>query len=344
MTSSNAKRTLAVCTFLLTTLPSVAFAQRTAADLESARQLYNQGIELRDKGDQKGALEKFRAAHALGNTPLTGIELCKTHAALGQPVEAREVCLGVARIPPMAQETQRSQDARAEAGKIAEDQRPRIGALRLKIKGVPEKREPTVTVDGINVPAAALNETRAVNPGIHVITARVGGGAETRATLETREGESRELELVVQPPPANEPPPPPPGGGGQPALPPKKKSNTFATVSFGVAAVSGTIGLLFGIDALAKKGKLEDKCPQNQCPRGEWERLEDAESSGNAATAFFVIGGVALGVGLVSTLVSSRGSSAMTTPPSNNTNKTANSKPTITPVFGLGGAGLHGTF
>jgi hypothetical protein len=180
-----------------------------------------------------------------------------------------------------------------------------------------------------------------VNPGIHVITARVGGGAETRATLETREGESRELELVVQPPPANEVPPPPPGGGGaQPAQPPeKKKSNTFATVSFGVAAVSGTIGLLFGIDALAKKGKLEDKCPGSACPREEWERLDDAESSGNAATAFFVIGGVALGVGLISTLVSSKSSAASNTPPNHKANK-----PSVTPVFGVGGAGLHGTF
>lgn len=332
MTSS--KRAFALATFLLTTLPSVAFAQRTASDLESARQLYNQGIELRDKGDLKGAIEKFRAAHALGNTPLTGIELCKAHAALAQPVEAREICLGVARIPPMAQETPRSQDARNEAGKIAEEQRPKIGALRLKIKGVPEKREPTVTVDGVNVPAAALGETRAVNPGIHVITARVGGGAETRATLETREGESRELELVVQPPPANEPPPPPPGGT-QPVQPEKKKSNTFATVSFGVAAVSGTIGILFGIDALAKKGKLEDRCPQNSCPRTEWERLDDAESSGNAATAFFVIGGVALGVGLIATLTSGKSSTATTTKPK---------KPSVAPVFGLGGAGLHGTF
>ena len=169
-----------------------------------------------------------------------------------------------------------------------------------------------------------------MNPGIHVITARVGGGAETRATLETREGENRELELVVQPPPANEVPPPPPGGIQQPAEP-KKKSNTFATVSFGVAAVSGTIGLLFGIDALAKKGKLDDKCPQSNCAKDEWERLDDAESSGNAATAFFVIGGVALGVGLISTLVTNKSSAA-------------NNQPKVTPVFGLGGAGLHGTF
>src|SRR5687767_13536494 len=117
MTSS--KRILALCTILLSLFAAgPARAQRTAADLESARQLYNQGIGLRDAGDLRGALEKFRAAHALGNTPVTGIELCRTHAAMRQPVEAREICLGVARIPPTAQETQKSQDARSEAVRI----------------------------------------------------------------------------------------------------------------------------------------------------------------------------------------------------------------------------------
>lgn len=333
MTSS--RRILALCTFALIALPSAAHAQRTAADLESARQLYNQGIELRDKGDTKGALEKFRAAHALGNTPLTGIELCKTHAVLKQPVEAREVCLGVARIPPLAQETARSQEARSEAARIAEEQRPKIGALRLDIKGVPQGREPTVTVDGVAVPAAALSEPRAVNPGVHVITARVGTGAETRATLETKEGETRQIELAVQPPPEGDVAPPPPGKTGpQPYQPPpEKKKNTFATVSYGVAGVSGALGLVFGIMALTAEGKLDDKCPQKNCARDNWEDLDSAKSSGTASTVFFVISGVALGAGIVSSLVGGSKSTQGQT-----------STPKVTPVIGFGGAGLNGTF
>ena len=101
MTSSERIFGLAVLALSLTAVPRSALAQRSAADIESARQLYSQGVDLRDKGDLKGALEKFKAAHALGNTPITGIELCRTHAALAQPVEAREACLGVGRIAPM---------------------------------------------------------------------------------------------------------------------------------------------------------------------------------------------------------------------------------------------------
>jgi hypothetical protein len=331
----NVRLALALCTFVIVAAPATASAQRTAADLESARQLYNQGIELRDKGDTKSALEKFRAAHALGNTPITGIELCKAHAKLNQPVEAREICLGVARIPPLAQETPRSQEARNEAGQIAEDQRAKISAVRLNIKGVPPGREPTVTVDGVAVPAAALNEPRAVNPGVHVITARVGQGAETRATLETRPGESRDLELAVQPPPADDVAPPPPGNGAvgpEPAQPAKKK-NTFATVSFGVAAVSGAVGLVTGIVALSAKGTLDDECPQKNCARDEWDRLDNARAMGTTSTVFFVIAGVALGAGIVATVTSNKGSAQGTT-----------TRPKVTPVLGLGGAGLHGTF
>ena len=100
----------------------------SAQDIASARQLYNDGEALRDKGDLKGALEKFKAAHALGDTPITGLELCKTHRALHQPVEAREACLSVGRIGPIKEEAQRSKDARTESAKIARDEeKPKIG-------------------------------------------------------------------------------------------------------------------------------------------------------------------------------------------------------------------------
>ena len=150
--------------FVVALAATPALAQRSAADIESARQAYNEGIALRDKGDMKGALEKFRAAHALGNTPITGIELCKAHAAQGQPVEAREVCLGVGRIPPLAGETSRSQEARSEAARVAEDVKPRIANIKIVVTGAPPGREPSVTVDGAAIPVAALGQPRSVNP------------------------------------------------------------------------------------------------------------------------------------------------------------------------------------
>jgi hypothetical protein len=309
-----------------------ARAQRTAADLESARQLYNQGIALRDAGDMRGALEKFRAAHALGNTPVTGIELCRAHASLAQPVEAREVCLGVARIPPNAQETQKSQDARAEATRIAEDMKARIGTIRLKIYGVPQGRDPTVTVDGVLVPAPALGEPRAVNPGGHLVTARVGNGAETRASLETREGEHRDLELTVYPGqdtgPA-QPPMPLRPGEGPPREDKKGGGSGVAVAMFVVAGVSGIIGVAGGLAAMDAKNELDEKCPLKRCGREDHDTLDSGIMWGNVATGAFIVGGLALTIGLVSLASSSRSSG----------------KPkTVTPSIGIGGAGFHGSF
>jgi hypothetical protein len=326
---------------------AVAGAQRTAADIESARQLYNQGIELRDKGDRKGALEKFRAAHALGNTPITGVELCKAHAALGQPVEAREVCLGVGRIPPLPQETQRSHEARAEAARIAEAEKSKISTIRLKVTGVPPGWEPTVVVDGVTVPPAALGQPRAVNPGLHTVSARVGSGVETKATLETREGETRDVELIVQPPPEGEQPVPVLGAAGQGSGPPppppeKKKGNPFATVSFVIGGVAALVGTGAGIAAMSAERELEDKCTNKQCGRDLHDELDSAKTWGNVSTTFFVLAGLAIGAGIVSTLAAPSSKSGALPPRSASAPKP--SRPTITPVLGLGGAGIHGSF
>lgn len=305
-----------------------AHAQRTAQDIASARQLYNEGIDLRDKGDLKAALEKFKAAHALGNTPITGIELCRTHSALKQPVEAREACLAVGRIPALAEETPRSKDARSDAARLAEAERPKIGALRLKITGVPVGFQPTVTVDGVAVPAAALTEPRAVNPGIHAISAKVGTGPETRATLETSEGETRDLELAVAPPPPGEPPPTTPGTTPVQQPPPEKK-NTFATASFVIAGIAGGIGAVAGLVAISNESDLSKNCTNKICGPEYHDKLDSAESWGTASTTFFVIGGIALGAGIVSSLA---GGSSST------------KKASVTPMIGVGGGGLRGSF
>jgi hypothetical protein len=325
---------------LLLGLPSAAHAQRTAQDIASARQLYNEGIELRDKGDMKGALEKFKAAHALGNTPLTGIELCRAYSALRQPVEAREVCLAVGRIAPLPEESQRSKDARTDAVRLAEAERPKIGAIRLKITGVPAGWQPTVIVDGATVPAVALNEPRAVNPGVHTVIAKVGSGPETQGTLETHEGETRDLELGVQPPPESDKPAPVTGPAPvTPAPHEKKKGSSFAPVSFAIAGVAGVVGTIAGLAAMSAEGDLDKECKRKLCGREQWDALDSAKTWGNVSTVFFVVAGVALGTGLVSTLASGSSKSASLPP------RTAKASSfTLKPVIGLGGGGIHGSF
>jgi hypothetical protein len=284
--------------------------------------------------------EKLRAAHALGNTPITGVDLCKVHASLAQPVEAREVCLGVGRIPPLAGETPRSQDARNEAARVAEDMKPKIAIVRLHIMGVPQGREPTVLVDGAAVPLAALGEARAVNPGRHELIAKIGRGPETRSTIDLAPGESKDVTLPVQAPPNDEPVGPYPGGPGE-RPPPRERTNTLAVTGFVIGGIGVGVGAVTGIIALSDKSDLESKCADKICGRADHSALDAAKTMGNVSTAAFIIGGVGLGVGLYAMLSapSSRASTGQGKPA-----RAATSRATITPDFGPGGVGFHGAF
>lgn len=316
-----------------------AHAQRSAADIESARQAYNQGITLRDAGDIRGALEKFRAAHALGNTPITGLELCKSYASLRMPVEAREVCLSVARIPPLAGETSRSGEARREAAQVAEDVRPKIATIKLRLTGVPPGREAVVQVDGFPIPAAALGEPRAINPGPHQITAHVGRGGDTRATFDVKEGEVRDLELPVQPPPPDEPAAPPAGQPAQPG-PKEEKKNSLQIIGLGIGAAGVGLGAIAGVVAMSAKSDLDERCVNNICGKDDFGKLDSAKTWGTVSTVSFVIGGVGLAVALVATLTAPKSTAQTTTPAP----KTASAPPIVTPTLGLGGVGIHGAF
>lgn len=344
MTSSRRSRLLLGVTFTAAMIGgSPAYAQRSATDLESARQLYNQGVQLRDMGDLKGALEKLKAAHALGNTPITGLELCKTHAALVQPVEAREVCLGVARIPPLAGETPRSQDARSEAGRIAEEQKPKMATVRLHITGVPPGREATVTVDGALVPAAALTEARAVNPGRHDLAAKIGKGAESRSSFDLAPGETKDITLPVQAPPAEAEPVAVLPGQAKP--PPPQRSNGLATAGFIVGGIGLGVGSVAGLVALSGKSDLDKACTNNQCGTDQHDKLDSARLWGNVSTVMFIAGGAGLLVGLYATLAAPK--SAAQAPSSRSlalVRTPTPPTPTIAPDLGPGGVGVHGSF
>jgi hypothetical protein len=277
----------------LVLLTAPALAQRTAADVETARELYNSGRELKDKGDLRGALEKFKAAHALGRTPITGLELARAHIALGQPVDAREVCLSIARQPVTVEETSRSAEARIEAARLAEEVKSKIATLRVRIKGAPAGTEPSLTIDGVNVPAVALEQPRQVNPGTHTIVARVARGRETTASADLKEGEVREVEIAVEPPSE--------AGATRAGLgrgPSEHALSPLVIPGFAVAAVGVGVGVVTGTLALSAKSDLTAGCAGSQCGPDQHDTLDRARLMGNVSTVAFVVAGAGALVGI----------------------------------------------
>lgn len=348
MTSSkraSLKSVLAMILCLGVLAPVRAIAQQppphepTPQELETARSLYKEGKELRAAGDLSGAIEKLQAAHALGNTPVTGIELARTFEAAGKLVEAREVALSISHIPVAGDEREKSAEARVDAAKLADDLRARIPTLRAKVTGLAQGEPAHLTIDGIGVPDAALTEPLKVDPGKHVLALRAGEGATAReARGEVSVVEGRSVEVLLEVPAAPATPQPTPTVAEPPAtapaeVPPHRAMPTLAKVGFGVAAAGGAAGLIAGFVALTKKNSLATECHDNQCVNGSdgASDLDAAHAAAAISTIAFGIAGAGLVVGIVG-LVTDRGAS---TPPSS---------ARVSPWVGPGSLGIHGSF
>ena len=207
------RRTAACAVLALATWSSAASAQ-TASDRETARSLMDEGFQRREKGDHKGAFERFEAADALMHVPTTGIEAARERIALGQLIEARESLSAVIRYPIRSGEPAPFGEARMQAQRLDDELGARIPSLKIVVRGL--EAGGAVTVDGGEVPMATLIAPRRVNPGTHTVVAR-SGGREKKEQITLRERESRELVIEIPAAPAPSPSPPPaenPDNGG----------------------------------------------------------------------------------------------------------------------------------
>jgi len=315
----------------LVTRPALADGAPSASDLESARGALLAGRALRAKGDLAGALEKFKAAHVLAHTPVTGIELAKVYAELGQPVEARDVCFEIGRMPIAVGETGRSREARAEADTLAEAMKGKVATLLVVLK-TPPNRAARVKVDGVEVPEAALAAGRKVNPGKHVVTARIDEGPEASVSATLGEGEKKSVEIAPEAPAkvaqAGGPPPPPP------PVEERKTLSPLVPLGFGVGTAGLIVGSVAGIIALNKTSTLEGACRKTSgaervCDNNASD-LSTARGAATVSTVGFVVAGVGAAVGVVGLL----------TPGTVRVGKQGR----ISPYFDGTGAGLHGAF
>jgi hypothetical protein len=326
MTSSKLLRaSLAAC--ILALAPAAFGGQPTAEDYATARALYKEGKELRAKGDLKGALEKLKAAHVLGHTPITGLELARTEQMMGLLVEARETCLDVVRMPVASDESKRSAAARDEAAKLAAALRPRLAAIRIHVAG---SGPFVVTVDGQKVPEVSQGEPRLVNPGHHVVTAQVEGGAAVSGAVDVVEAQTGDVSLSPPAAPHVEyratPPPPPP-----PVRPPHR--GLGGVTIGGIVVTSGglVVGAIGGLVALAGSVSLNKNCVNSQCGPDYWDTLDSARAAALASTIGFSVAGagvVLLVVGLLTHHSSTESAHAAR----------------VEPQVGLGTIGVRGAF
>jgi hypothetical protein len=325
---------------------SLAWADPSAADKETARGLMNDGRAARDKGDLKGAVKAFAAADALMHVPTTGIELAKALAAAGQLVEARDVALKVTRIPEKPNEPKPFAAARDAAAQLNDDLGARIPSLTVNVKNVPDGMTASVDVDGSSVPAEMLGQARKLDPGHHVITAKAGT-AEGKQEVDIAEKESKQVDIEL--PAQSETPATETKPEGMPDTPPPDTSSGGGNKimiwgGFGLAGAGIITGSITGILAISKASSIKNsgECQGNECNPTEDSSLSSGKTMATVSTVSFIVAGVGAAIGVTGFFVGG-GSSAPAAKPAD-APATDQTSSRIIPWIGVGSAGVSGTF
>lgn len=287
---------------------SLAQAQPSAAQKETARGLMAEARELRERGDLQGALTRFSAADSLMGVPTTGFEMAATQADLGKLVEARETLRRVLALPQSPDDPEPFHEARRNARALDQRLQSRIGALHFVVTGVAASESLVVTVDGETIPVAALGLPFRVNPGRHVVIARAGG-REAKNEIDALESRTVKVELPLaaqqaavaapvqldEAPAAAAPAAQPASEQAAPVASSKVPVVTYVAGGVGIAGI--LVGGITGMMAVSHKNAAARDCVDGKCPPSTWDDLDSARSLAAVSTVGFVVGAVGLGVG-----------------------------------------------
>jgi hypothetical protein len=294
--------------------PGRAWADPSPADVESAKGQYLEGMTLREKGDEAGALVRFRAAFALVPTPITALEVGRSQLALGKILDGRDTLVKAAHMPKVAGESPKADEARDEASRLADAAKSRLASLTVTpITG----DDATLRIDGAAIPRDASTAPRIVDPGPHVIDVRARG-SEGHVEITLAEGEQRVVEVPLHPS-ADAPGP--------------LRIHPLVWIGFGVGALGILGGVGTGVGALVTAGTLADECPNKVCPPSSQATIDTSKALGITSTVAWAVGGAGLLAGFVGLALSRRAPAT-----------TAWARPTFTVSAAGASFGLEGRF
>jgi hypothetical protein len=321
-----------------TALSRPASAESPSSRRQLARDLMKRGNELRAARDFEGALNAFRAADDIMHVPTTGFEVARSEAQLGRLVEARDTLARLAQVPARPDEPQAFKEAREYARLLDVEIGPRIPKIRLRVDVADDARaesDVVVSVDGENVPTAALDIPYALDPGKHTIVANALDGRQAKEEIIVREGEESAVVLALTSDrPAAPLQPVAHEGPRATARPASRSGLPIVWIAFGTAGGAALVGSVAGIASWARANSASARCNGSQCPPSTYGDIDAAHAFATVSTISFVVAGVAAAVGAVTLLTAPRSAANARTPVGRG----------IGPWVGVDTVGLHGVF
>jgi hypothetical protein len=243
---------------------SPAHADPSAADKETSRDLYAEGVKALEVGDFGHAERACGGAFRLVRAP-TGAA-CWGHAleGLGKLVEARDAYLAAVHLPQQSGEPAVFANARADGQAGADRLATRIATLVFSVVGPSDGTPLRVAIDGMEIAPETARLPRKVNPGNHVVLVTSKGYRTARVEVTAVEGQARRVEVQLLRAPADESTQQEAGAvrWRWPSAP-----SPIAWAALGVGGVGLVVGSVFGVMALNDGSNLDKQtgCPK-ACP------------------------------------------------------------------------------
>lgn len=272
------------------------------ANVSQAREIALAAGDDLDAKRFQDALDKVSQAEALYHAPTHMVIRAEALEGLGRLVEALDTYENVAAEPlsptaPAAFRQAREDGRQRQIALIA-----RVPSLLVLVSGA-DLADVTATLDGKPISLVADQATRC-EPGKHLLHVEAKGFRTIDQTVELAERGGvvkLPLRLEKEGPHIDTPPPPPP-----PPPPPVPRRTLFVPtmVSFGVGVAAVAAGAATGAMSLGRAGELKKQCAvDGRCPPSVEPIIEQGQRLGNISTATFIVGGAALGAGVVLLIV-----------------------------------------
>lgn len=294
-----------------------AVLAQTVGDAASADALFEHAKELLRGGDWASGCAKFRASMELDPSVATLLKIAKCDEHEGKLALALHDCNAALALNRHKTDVPSSRRAELErfASRMLAELEPRVPKLRIRITPMPAGL--SVRRAGQELLPGALGDALPADPGAIEVTATAPGYRSESRTAQLTEGETTDVDIVLQPIEAPAPASTQPAATSSPA--PSRPHTRPTQPAVSANPPGRTIGFALGglgLAGLATAGVLgwmtvsevRDATPYcDKSWRCQEPGLEKLRAAGGYQTASFVTAGVAtalLGVGVYLVLAS----------------------------------------
>lgn len=298
-----------------------ASAAIDAKTRDHLRALMNEGGALFEQNQVESARGKWLEVLQVIPIPAAAVWAARANVKLNQLRAAVELYeRALAMQPNELWKGDAQQQAQAEAKQELAALEPRIPTLTIELDGL--VLSDAVTVDGVNLDVAGLNQPQPLDPGAHVVVATRRGTSVTRR-VELAEGQHETARMRFEPETSSPAWSPSSTAIGTPSSPafttatppshagtqsdvvatPQTKTSTqqYAMLaSFGIGAAGLIVGTTTGLMALSKHSSLKDSgCSSEECFDSDLQSQMDSYNKLRPiAAAGFIVAGIGAAAGL----------------------------------------------